>query len=160
MWPTKETYQQIVILEVFSKNGYQIRIQRKKLCISTLVNFVFGHLWKKRQISWLITLKTHENKVFQALGVSKNDFSWSKTAWSIFQSLFWLEKQYFWTLQPTETLKMKPTNRVFLMDGWKLCQKMRLDALTIFLIEWRHHASYLGSKRSKYWGQTNVTRSL
>ena len=33
------------------------------------------------------TLTTHSNWVFQALGVWKNDFSWSKAPWSIYQSL-------------------------------------------------------------------------
>ena len=40
-----------------------------------------------------------------------------------------------WMRKPKETL----TNK-----------KMRLDALIIFLIEWRHHVSYLGGKQSKY----------
>ena len=48
----------------------------------------------------------------------------SKAAWSMFQSLFWLEKHYFWILQPKETSKLNPKS-----------QKMRLDALIIFLIE-------------------------
>ena len=38
--------QKLIILEGFRQNGYQIRIQRKKLCISTLVKIVFGHVLK------------------------------------------------------------------------------------------------------------------
>ena len=56
----------------------------------------------------LVTLKYHSNTAFQAWGVSKNDFSWSKAAWSIFQSSFWLEQLDFWILQPKETYKLKP----------------------------------------------------
>ena len=33
---------------------------------------------------------------------------------------------------------------------WKLCQKMRLDALIIFPIEWSHNIVILIGKRSKY----------
>ena len=31
--------------------------------------------------------------------------------------------------------QMTPNILLLFMDGWKLCQKMRLDALIIFLIE-------------------------
>ena len=40
------------------------------------------------------TSKTRWKWGFQALGVSKNDSSWSKAAWSIFQNLFWLENHW------------------------------------------------------------------
>ncbi len=48
--------------------------------------------------------RTHKNKTFQALGVSKNYFSLSKPAWSIYQSLlendicliYLMGKNYFW----------------------------------------------------------------
>ena len=36
---------------------------------------------------------------------------------------------------PQKHKQMKPTILLLFMDGWKLCQKMRLDALIIFLIE-------------------------
>ena len=38
----------------------------------------------------------------------------------------------------------------FLKKCWKHCQKMRLDALIIFPIEWRHNIVILIRKRSKY----------
>ena len=45
-------------------------------------------------LSIIKTLRTHYNWAFQALGVWKNDFSWSKLAWSIYQSLFWFENDH------------------------------------------------------------------
>ena len=54
-----EHLQKYVTLEDFRQNGYQIRIQRKKLRISALVKIDFGHFVKKCQMSRLITLKTH-----------------------------------------------------------------------------------------------------
>ena len=40
----------------------------------------------------------------------------------------------FWIGAPSN-VKNEAEKSCFLMDGWKLCQKMRLDALIIFLIE-------------------------
>ena len=42
----KVFYPKLIILEGFRQNGYQIRIQRKKLRISTLVKIDFGHFLK------------------------------------------------------------------------------------------------------------------
>ena len=41
-----EHLQKLIILEGFRQNGYQIRIQRKKLRISALVNIYFEHFLK------------------------------------------------------------------------------------------------------------------
>ena len=64
--------QKDIFLKGFRQNGYQIRIQRKKLNISALVKINFGYLFEKYQKcqkSKLITLKTNKNKVVQAWGV-------------------------------------------------------------------------------------------
>ena len=42
--------QKYIILEGFRRNGYQIRIQRKKLRISALVKIDFGHFLKNVNI--------------------------------------------------------------------------------------------------------------
>ena len=42
--------QTYVILEGFRQNGYQIRIQRKKLRISTLVKIDFGYFLKNVEV--------------------------------------------------------------------------------------------------------------
>ena len=66
------------ILEGFRQNGYQIRIQRKTLRISALVNIYFGYLFetcRTYQKPKLRTLKTNKNEACQAWGVWKNDFS-------------------------------------------------------------------------------------
>ena len=41
----------------------------------------------------------------------------------------------FWDITSQRNIKHEADKSYFLMDGWKLCQKMRLDALIIFLIE-------------------------
>ena len=46
----KVVCQNLIILEGFSKNGYQIRIQRKKLRISTLVKIDVGHFLKNAKV--------------------------------------------------------------------------------------------------------------
>ena len=122
-------------------------------------NYVFQHRTKfwhflKKCKFWFfgkcrflkfITSKTHWNGGFQRLGVSKNDFSWSKAAWSIFQSLFWLKNRWL-RIENTEA-----ENLHFFKDRWKPSQKMRLDVLIIFHIEWPHQVSSLVGKQSKYW---------
>ena len=50
----------------------------------------------------------------------------------------------------TEAKKVRP-NIIFFKSGWKPSQKMRLDALIIFLIEWRHQVSISRGEWSKYW---------
>ena len=47
-----------------------------------------------------------------------------------------------------QAMPAKPT--IFLKKCWGHCQKMRLDALIIFPIEWRHNIVILIRKRSKY----------
>ena len=151
------------------------------------------------------TSKTHWKWGIQALGVSKNDSSWSKAAWSIFQSLFWLENHWptTWITEAVlpyflhcmcilmypmcvfyvcilcmysmyvfrvwysmhvfqvcipciETVHSMHLNNWsqksdLFKNCWKPSQKMRLDALIIFLIEWRHSVSISRGKWSKYW---------
>ena len=92
-------------------------------------------------------VKTHRNEAFQPLGVLKNDSSWSKAAWNMFQSLFWWENRWL-TIENTEA-----GNLYFFKNRWKPSQKMRLDALIIFHIEWRHHVSSSVGKQSKYWSK-------
>ena len=86
----------------FSVKNYVFQHWTKFWHFLRLCKFDF---FEKCRILKFITSKTHWNKGFQPLGVSKNDFSWSKAAWSIFQSLFWLEKWYFCILHPKETYK-------------------------------------------------------
>ena len=93
---------------------------------------------------------THKNKAFQTWGVSANNFSWSRAAWSIYQSLFGLED---YNLLMGKQLKCWSRKSCFFKNVWKLCQKMRLDALIIFLIEWRHKTLISRGKHPKYWSQ-------
>ena len=79
--------------------------------------------------------------------------SWSKAAWSIFQSLFWLENRMP-TISNTEAEK-----HYFFKHCWKPSQKMRLDALIIFHIEWPHQVSSLVGKQSKYSSKTCKTEN-
>ena len=65
----------------------------------------------------------------------------------------------FWIEAPNN-IKNEAEKSCFLIDGWKLCQKMRLDALIIFLIEWRHHVSYLGGKQSIYCNKKKGMHSM
>ena len=53
----------------------------------------------------------------------------------------------------TEAGKNETENHVFFKNGWKPSQKMRLDALIIFHIEWQHQVSSLVGKQSKYWSK-------
>ena len=120
-------------------------------------SYVFQH-WSKNMVDifWKMSkleaynLKNSLKYSFSVVGSIKNDFSWSKAAWSICQSLLWLGKLYFWRFTSQRNIKIETDKLSFLLNGWKLCQKMRLDALIIFLIEWRHQVSYLGGKQSKY----------
>ena len=47
----------------------------------------------------------------------------------------------------------------FFKNRWKPSQKMRLDALIIFHIEWRHQVSCSMGKQSKYWSEENETEN-
>ena len=47
----------------------------------------------------------------------------------------------------------------FFKNCWKPSQKMRLDALIIFHIEWRHQVSCSMGKQSKYWSEENETEN-
>ena len=47
-----------------------------------------------KKCSTFKTLKNHYNLAVQALGTWTNYFSCSKLAWSIYQSLFWLENDH------------------------------------------------------------------
>ena len=76
----------------FKRNGLQIRIQREKLRIST--STIFWAFSVKCQKMKFQTSNTNWKWGFQASGVSKDDSSWSKAAWSIFQNLFWLENHW------------------------------------------------------------------
>ena len=90
-------YKNMLISKALGKTEFRFEFSVK--------NYVFQHRTKfwhflkkckylyflqKIIISKLITSTTHGNKGFQPLGVSKIDFSWSKAAWSIFQSLLLL----------------------------------------------------------------------
>jgi hypothetical protein len=116
-------------------------------------NFIFSVLTFSN-LGWQVfdinSSKTNSNWAFQALGVSTNDFSWSGAAWSIYQSLFRLEN---YNLLMGKQLKCWSRKSCFFKNVWKLCQKMRLDALIIFLIEWRHKTLISRGKHSKYWCQ-------
>ena len=58
----------------------------------------------------------------------------------------------------TEAKKVRPKIVFFVFkNGWKLSQKMRLDVLIIFHIEWPHQVSSLVGKQSKYWSKTGKT---
>ena len=50
-------------------------------------------------------------------------------------------------------------NHMFFKNCWKPSQKMRLDALIIFHIEWRHQVSCSMGKQSKYWSEENETEN-
>ena len=63
---------------------------------ATLICF-FDDFFRFSKKCWILTIissKTLRNEVFQTLGVLKNDYSWPKAAWSIFQSLFPLENRW------------------------------------------------------------------
>ena len=88
----KTCFQKCVILHCFRENGLRIRNQRKKLHMVAPGENNFRRTFEILQRNcWMlkvISSKTRRNEAFQALGVLKNDFSWPKAAWSIFQSLF------------------------------------------------------------------------
>ncbi len=86
----KVNQQKLLFVEGFKPNGLQIRLQRKKKI--TLVKMVVDDALIVYNLSTFKTLKTHSNQAVQALGVSENDFAWSKPPCSIYQTLFWLEK--------------------------------------------------------------------
>ena len=83
-------------------------------------------------------------KLFSLWECYKNDSTWSKAAWSIFQTLFRLKNRWL-SIENTEA-----ENLYFFKDRWKPSQKMRLDVLIIFHIEWPHQVSSLVGKQSKY----------
>ena len=65
------------------------------------------------------------------MGVSKNDSSWSKAAWSIFQSLFWLEKVW--------------------KHPWNILKKTRLFGLHFYVSLGCNIQKYHFSNQNKLW---------
>ena len=59
----------------------------------------------------------------------------------------------------TEAKKARPKIMYFFKNGWEPSQKMRLDALIIFHIEWRAQVSSLVGKQLKYWSKKGKTEN-
>ena len=84
-------------MKVLGQTDFRFEFSASFYIGSTGQNWFWRFLWCFLffvALSIIKTLKTHYNWAFQALGVWKNDVSWSKPPWSIYQSLFWLENDH------------------------------------------------------------------
>ena len=105
-------------------------------------------IFRNMSASDILNLNNSFKLSVSGFGSTKNDFSWYKPAWGIYQNLFWLENDIFLMGK-----HLNNWNRISCCfeNVWKLCQKMRLDALIIFLIEWTQMELILMGKQWKYW---------
>ena len=60
----------------------------------------------------------------------------------------------FWYILWVSSWSTEAENHMFFKNVWKLCQKMRLDAVIIFPIDWRQEELLLRGWQLKYWGRT------
>ena len=69
------------------------------------------------------------------LGSIKKRFLMVESCLEHISKLILVRKTLFLDIATQRNINIEAEKSCFLMDGWKLCQKMRLDALIIFLIE-------------------------
>ena len=90
--------------------------------------------------------------------IVKNSSKWSVSDFGSVKKRFFMAKSClehiskFILIGKSNANYLKHWSRktIFFKHCWKPSQKMRLDALIIFHIEWRHQVSCLVGKRSKY----------
>ena len=71
------------------------------------------------------------------LGNIKKRFLMVESCLEHISKLSLVRKIIFWGITSQSNIRIEADKSCFLMDGWKLCQKMRLDVLIIFLIRER-----------------------
>ena len=136
----------------FLKNGWK---PSQKMRLDALIIF---HIAWQHKVSSLIGKQSEywskkgktENHVLRMAGNHLKRCVLMRWSFSILNDS---TKYLVWWLnnRNTDAKKARPKDPVFFRNGWKPSQKMRLDALIIFLIEWPHQVSIPRGKQSKYW---------
>ena len=156
---TNEYIQKNTFYKVSDKTEIRFESSVKNCVFQHWSKFILDIFWKMSDFE-TYNLKNSLKCSVSGLGSIKKRFLMVESCLEHISKLSLVRKIIFWGITSQRNIRIEAEKSCFSMDGWKLCQKMRLDALIIFLIEWRHHVSYLGGKQSKYWGQQNIPRRL